>query len=291
MDILVVGGTKFFGIPMVDALINSGHQVSVATRGKSAFPFEGRARHIVFDKTDPASVRAALKDKRFDMIIDKVAYSPNDVRSLLENAACGKYIQMSSCAVYKIIHTDTTEDEFDAASYPLRWTDRLDDYDETKRLAERAALEFMPASSCAFVRYPIVLGPNDYTRRLHFYVEHVKERKPMFIDDLDMLSPFIHETEAGLFMAHLAEHFEPGPFNGASNGTVRIRDLLSYIEKAVGKKAVLDKSAEPAPFNGLPRDRSINTQKAQRLGWNFYELDNWLFPLIDKIASDDGGQK
>lgn len=34
MKILVIGGTKFFGIPMVNALLESGHEVTIATRGR-----------------------------------------------------------------------------------------------------------------------------------------------------------------------------------------------------------------------------------------------------------------
>lgn len=33
MKILVIGGTKFFGIHMIEALLDQGHEVSIATRG------------------------------------------------------------------------------------------------------------------------------------------------------------------------------------------------------------------------------------------------------------------
>lgn len=33
MKILVIGGTKFFGIPMMEALSAGGHEVTIATRG------------------------------------------------------------------------------------------------------------------------------------------------------------------------------------------------------------------------------------------------------------------
>ena len=32
MKILVLGGTRFFGIPMVEELIQQGHEVTIATR-------------------------------------------------------------------------------------------------------------------------------------------------------------------------------------------------------------------------------------------------------------------
>lgn len=34
MNILVIGGTRFFGIHMVNELLTAGHDVTIATRGK-----------------------------------------------------------------------------------------------------------------------------------------------------------------------------------------------------------------------------------------------------------------
>ena len=34
MNILVIGGTRFFGIDMVNELLTAGHDVTIATRGK-----------------------------------------------------------------------------------------------------------------------------------------------------------------------------------------------------------------------------------------------------------------
>ncbi len=62
---------------------------------------------------------------------------------------------------------------------------------------------------------------------------------------------------------------------------MKISKIVSYMEEKLGKKAVLDASGEAAPYNGLPADRSINTQKAQGLGFKFYDLESWLYKLID----------
>ena len=86
MKILVIGGTRFFGVPMVKKLIADGHEVTLATRGQHKDTFGGEVKRIVMDKTDENSVKAALCGKHFDAVIDKVAYSSNDVRSLLRHA-------------------------------------------------------------------------------------------------------------------------------------------------------------------------------------------------------------
>ena len=35
MNILVIGGTRFFGIHMVNKLLEQGHDITIATRGKN----------------------------------------------------------------------------------------------------------------------------------------------------------------------------------------------------------------------------------------------------------------
>ena len=39
MNILVIGGTRFFGIHMVNELLTAGHDVTIATRGKASDSF------------------------------------------------------------------------------------------------------------------------------------------------------------------------------------------------------------------------------------------------------------
>ena len=298
MKILVVGGTRFFGIPMVNVLIDAGHDVTVATRGNNELDFCGSVKHVVMDRTDAESVKRAFESKRFtemtsadcfgkafcaqfDVVIDKVAYSSNDVRALLSNIKCDRYIQMSTCSVYKKDAPLIGENEFDAAKYPLVWADRTDDYDESKRQAERAAYEFMDAEKCVFVRYPIVLGENDYTGRLRFYVEHILNEAPMHVDDLDYGISFVHEKEAGEFIAFLAGADVCGPVNGCSKGTIKISELIKYIEKKIGKAAVYSKNGDEAPYNGLENDLSYDTRKASALGFEFSELSDWIYRLMD----------
>lgn len=281
MKILVIGGTRYFGIPMVNALLKKGHDVTIATRGNVKVSFDGEVKYVTLDRMDPVSVKGALDNQKYDVIIDKIAYSSNDVIALLENVSCDRYIQMSTCSVYPKEHANISEDEFVTSEYPLEWMDRISDYEKTKRNAERAVLEFMDPLACTFVRYPVVLGENDYTKRLNFYIEHIKNDQPMYVDDLDEAMAFIHEKEAGDFIAYLADHPFSGPVNGCSNGAIKISDIISYAENKLGKKAILDENGEPAPFNGLTNTLSFSTERAKEDGFIFSDLDSWIYKLID----------
>ena len=280
MNILVFGGTRFFGIPMVEKLLNDGHEVTIATRGISKNPFGDKVNQILVDRADYDSVHAALSGKEYDVIIDKIAYSSNDVKNLLENVYCKKYIQMSSCAVYSEDKEKIKENEFNPASYHLVWMNRNDDYAEGKRQAERAALEYLDMSQCIFVRYPVVMGPNDYTGRLMFYVEHVCNSQPMHVDDLDCKISFIHEKEAGEFIAYLVDKDIYGPINGSSIGMISSHEIIDRIENITGRKAVLKTEGDYAPYNGATANVSYDISKAESTGYVFTNIGEWIDTLL-----------
>ena len=281
MNILVIGGTRFFGIPMIEELLKSGHDVTIATRGLSADSFGSRVKRLILDRTDAQSVRDALSGRRFDVIIDKLAYCSNDIKSVMDAADFDQYIQMSTTAVYEPKHINTVESDFDALSKELIWCGRPDfPYAEIKRQAECALWQQYPDRNWIAVRYPFVIGKDDYTQRLLFYVEHVMKSIPMFIDNLDCRMGFIRSDEAGKFLAFLAGKDFRGAVNGASDGTVSVREILNYVEQKTGKKAVIETGGDPAPYNGEP-EYSINTDKANALGFRFSRLRDWIYDLLD----------
>ena len=281
MDILVIGGTRFFGIPMVEELLNAGHHVTIATRGLSADSFGSSVQRIILDRADAQSVRDALSGRHFDIIIDKLAYCSNDIKSVMDAADFDQYIQMSTTAVYEPKHINTVESDFDALSKELIWCGRPDfPYAEIKRQAECALWQKYPDRNWIAVRYPFVIGKDDYTKRLLFYVEHVMKSIPMFIDNPDCQMGFIRSDEAGKFLAFLAGKDFRGAVNGASEGTISVREILDFVEQKTGKKAIIEASGDPAPYNG-ESEYSINTDKAAALGFRFSRLRDWIYDLLD----------
>ena len=52
MNILVLGGTGFFGKHLVWELLHRGHEVTIATRGRTPDDFGDRVRRLIVDRTD-----------------------------------------------------------------------------------------------------------------------------------------------------------------------------------------------------------------------------------------------
>ncbi len=296
MNILIFGGTRFFGIYLVEKLLKNGHEVTIATRGLTKDQFGDRVKRLIVDRCDEKSLSAIFIDKEYDCIIDNICYTSNDVKRLLETAKCKRYILTSTMSVYPVsdFKMNMKEEDFDPLSHPLKWYERQDaPYDEIKRQAEAALFQIYSDFNAAAVRFPYVIGRGDYTKRLYFYVEHVLKQIPMDIDNLKEEMSFIQAEEAAEFLMWMAMGEEKGCFNAANEGTTTIEEILSLIEKKSGKKAVISKDGERAPYNGTP-EYSINTKKAQTAGFQFSKLQDFLPDLlnfyIEKCLhfSDDG---
>jgi nucleoside-diphosphate-sugar epimerase len=99
MDILVMGGTRFVGKPLVAQLQASGHRLTLFTRGRQAVP--AGLEHLVGDRTDPAAL-AQLQGRRFDVIVDSSGRSLEDSSAVIActGAPSHRFVYVSSAGVY-----------------------------------------------------------------------------------------------------------------------------------------------------------------------------------------------
>ena len=103
MRVLVVGGTEFISLHLVQALQRDGHRVAVLNRGRQPERLPTGVERLVADRKDPAALRAVLGGQRFDGVVD-VTYAPTtgeDVTALLDApAATGHVLFVSTARVY-----------------------------------------------------------------------------------------------------------------------------------------------------------------------------------------------
>ena len=244
---------------MVNDLLDKGHDVTIATRGRNPDNFGGRVERITFERTDSASVREALAGKHFDVIIDKIAYCSNDIRMLMDAADFDRYIYMSSTAVYDPKHVDTKEDEFDGMKGDLVWCNRQDfPYD---------------VDGSFTMKYRLMIGNNPIWVSLKATLFEDEDGRHMIIgiNNIDAQMGFIRSDEAGKFMSFLVDNELRGAVNGSSKGVISMREVLDYVEKKTGCRALLADDGDNAPYNG-ETEYSINTDKAEALGFGFSDL-------------------
>lgn len=286
MRILVLGGTRYFGIPMVKELLAREHDVTIATRGNAEDDFGDRVERIKVERTDADSMKKAFEGQYYDVVIDKIAYCSNDIKYAMDALSFDKYIYMSSTSVYEPKHLNTRETDFDGIHKKMEWCTRFDyPYEDIKRQAERALWQEYSDKKWIAVRYPFAIGKDDYTKRFRFYVEHIMKEIPMYIDNMDYQMGFIRSDEAGKFLAYLVDKDFTGAVNGSAYGTISLKEIIQYVEKKTEKKASLSESGEQAPYNGEP-EYSINTEIAEGLGFQFSTLKDWVYDLLDYYIAE-----
>ena len=283
MKILILGGTKFIGVHLVNALVSASHEITIATRGKAPDPFGQRVSRLIIDRQDPASLETVLKGRKYDVTIDNIAYASNDIKHLLNVLQTVKYILTSTVSVYAPnFNKGLREEETDTKTYPLKWCNYEDTtYDEAKRQAEAALFQAYPGQQSAAVRFPYIFGHDDYTKRLYFYVENILHGRPMHIDNPTSRLSFINSQEAGRFLMHAAITPVTGYVNAASIGTISLEEIICYTEKQASKKAIISEAGIPAPLNGVP-SFGLDTDKATASGFIFKNISDWVYPLIDR---------
>jgi len=282
VNILVVGGTQFIGVHLVKQLLSAQHEVTIANRGKTKDEFGSSVNRIILERTDSESISCALNGKFYDVVYDSQAYSSNEVKYLLDAVSCKKYIEISTVSVYyPHFKMALPESDFDPTSHPLKWCSRDDfDYGEIKRQAECAMFQAYSHIPSVAVRLPLVIGEDDYTKRLYFYIEHVVKSLPMHIDNMNTKIEFILSCEAGKFLAWLADKDFCGCINAANYGSTTLAEIISYVENKTGIEAIISNEGENASFNGFP-DYGLDLSRAEQLGYMFPSLKTQLHNLLD----------
>ena len=280
-NILVVGGTRFMGVKLVEELLRWGNNVTIATRGNQPDQFGNRVSRIKMDVTIPESVANALNGKYYDVVFDNLAYYSEYVRNLLNCVKCGRYIQLSSMEVYYPAKGWLTEDKFNPYTVKHEWNNKSNaGYVGGKRQAEATVYQKYPGISAVTVRIPYVTK----TERLLYYCKNVVNQTPMAIKDVNRGLAFVRSEEVGRFLPWIAAQNFGGPINLSSTGFITIKEILDYIERKTGKKAIIDmEKGEAAPFNVFKEEGiAIDVRKAETLGWQSSELKDWFWKLLDE---------
>jgi nucleoside-diphosphate-sugar epimerase len=104
MNVLFIGGSGLISTAIARQLIEAGgHQVTLFNRGKSEVRLpEGSYEAIYGDRKDYVAFEATFADKHYDVVVDMVAFHPDDSASAVRAFAgrCGQFLHCSTVCVY-----------------------------------------------------------------------------------------------------------------------------------------------------------------------------------------------
>src|ERR1700734_3145811 len=228
LRILVLGGTKFIGVHIVELALAHGHSVTLFNRGKTN---AGIFPQLVHLKGDRDAQLGALKGKHWDAVIDDSGYVPRHVKLSAELLAPNvqRYIFISTIGVYANFAIPSTEDS-PVSKIADETTEKVDSdsYGPLKALCEKAAEKAMPGR-VAVVRPGLIVGPRDPTDRFTYWPARAARGGEMVVPEKpsDRVQ-FIDARDLAIFVLRLAERRTVGTFNATSPpGMFTIGDVVA----------------------------------------------------------------
>jgi 2'-hydroxyisoflavone reductase len=236
--VLVVGGTRFVGRHIVQALLDAGHEVTLFHRGggpEDPFP---QAEHRHGDRDGALD---ELAEGEWDATVDVTAYVPRQVRTLGDalgraDGRAGRYLYISSISAY------ASPDEpgiTESAALEVLLDQETEDvtpetYGGLKALSEYAAVETFGADSL-LVRPTYVVGPYDTTGRFTYWARRLAEGgEVLAAGPQDQPVQVVDGRDLGAFVVRLLEDGASGPFHVAGPPSPHgLGDLLEEIRAAV----------------------------------------------------------
>lgn len=102
VKLLFIGGTGNISTAVSRRLLAAGHELWLLNRGLRPAGLSG-TRTVIADIHQPVAVRAALGEEKFDVVVNWIAFTPEDVQHDLGLFAgrTGQYVFISSASVYR----------------------------------------------------------------------------------------------------------------------------------------------------------------------------------------------
>ena len=169
--VLVLGGTRFLGRAVVDAVLAAGDHPTLFNRGITN---PGLYPGIETLRGDRDADLSALTGRDWDVVVDVAAYHPDSVRRTVDALAgsAGRYVFVSTVSVYA--DQDTTDGQREGAAV-LELADGLgpgDLYGARKAACERVVVEAF-GDRALIPRPGMIVGPYDPTDRFAYWPRRI----------------------------------------------------------------------------------------------------------------------
>lgn len=282
-NVLIIGGNRFFGKSLVKKLLGANKQVTLLNRGNSNDGFGDQVQRIRCDRQNPVDLSKAIQGKHFNIVYDQVCYDAKEAIESCEIFAqkTDFYVFTSSQSVYPA-NQNIVEDSFQPVNYRFETLAAKEaDYAEAKRQAEAVFAQQATFPVC-IARFPIVVGPDDYTERFSFHLKRIKNGQPIFFPSPNAKISFVEQEFAAEALYRLGEIGVPGPVNIASKEPIRVIELVEFLGELIGKKPEFSKTEvgdNHSPY-GIAKDWYMNVDRLEALGLKAKEIKEWIPNLI-----------
>jgi nucleoside-diphosphate-sugar epimerase len=246
MRILVMGGTRFVGRPLVSRLLAAGHELTLFTRGRNPVP-EG-VEHLQGDRASVEGL-AALQDRPFEVIVDSSGRSLDDTRRVVERtgAPSHRLVYVSSAGVYA-----------DSELWPL---DEEAPTDPQSRHAGKLETEaWLRQEGIPFTSFrpTYIVGPGNYNPVESWFFDRIVHGRPVPLPgDGSTITQLGHVNDLAAAMARCIEVDAAANriYNCTGSQGITFRGLVAAAARACGidPEAVEIRSFDPAGLDKKAR--------------------------------------
>lgn len=181
MKILLLGGNRYVGVEIIWHLLRSGHDVTVLALDAPPPDIRAHIRWLAANRNDEAALATLFGHENFDVVIDNIAYEPQQVACLtgaLQGRA-GRYLLTSTTEGYSHgFPRFYTEDQTEIREFDLTNLTDSESYNYGKRSCEAVLIK--SGIPWTVLRPCMVTGPRDNLngapggRRIHWFEESAR---------------------------------------------------------------------------------------------------------------------
>lgn len=255
MKLLVIGGTQFVGKYIVEAAVKAGHEVTLFHRGKSCRPEDlPHVRHIIGDRENHDDLHK-LTEQKWDVVLDTSTYTPTTLQKSVEllKDRVKQYAFITTISVYQDFAEAGITEEYPLKQMPEKGFAELEAgtiswreyYGELKVLCEQYLNEQMPGRVLR-IRPCIVIGPNDYTDRLPYWVKIIGEStgEVLIPGRPEAPAQFVDARDLGTWVTEMMANLQMGTYNACGSVFTRA-EMFETIRQVTKSKATLVWVDEP----------------------------------------------
>ncbi len=171
MRILICGGTRFYGLELVQQLNRAHHTVTVVSRSIQKETFQGV--HYIQGEIGK-DIEGSLEGEKYDFAVNNICMCKKDAEDYIEYVSkyAKNHILISSIGVYETNekHRIPKEEDFNPSIEFNSW---IDEPYHDKREAERLFMKEIPKGHLFILRPSVLIGQKDWTDRLGFYIQRL----------------------------------------------------------------------------------------------------------------------
>lgn len=240
-SVAVLGGSRFLGHAIVQALLAKGCRVITVNRGHAPIGDSGPVERVMADRRDPAGYTRALAGIDAEGVVDVTAYRPEDTRVTIDafGGRIARLVHVSTLSVYRWPLPCPVREDAPLENDPRR------EYGYGKAACEHLLFS-QPTERLPWtvLRLPAVFGPRDPDSREAYLLGQILHGQPIVVPVRPYLCQNLFAADAARAVCALLESpLAPGRTYNAGGVPFTLEHYIELLAGSAGRPARMIRAA------------------------------------------------